>query len=225
METILIDQDLQEREFLAYALRQAGLNVKQKMSLSPVVDEWSSHPAALVIIVITNFEETILEIKALRSVSEVPIIVLGYIRSEKESVDLLTAGADLVLNSPVGPRLLASYCHALLRRARTIPLLAIPTLDLDVIALNPSTRTVRVKGKDPIRLTQLEFQLLYVLMTNRGIAIPSDVLVERVWGYGEKGNRELVRGLISRLRSKIESDKSSPSFIHTIPGVGYLFDA
>ncbi|NIS79458.1 MAG: hypothetical protein GTO14_04435 [Anaerolineales bacterium] len=224
METLIIDQDPQEREFLAYVLRQAGLNVSQKMDLTPVIDAWSEHPAALIVIVATNIEEMMSGIKAIRGVSEVPIIVLGDISTEKEVVEFLAVGADLVLSLPVGPGLLSSYCHALLRRARTIPLLAIPTLDLGVIALNPSTRVVRVEGKSPQRLTQLEFQLLYVLMTNRGIAIPSDVLVERVWGYGEKGNRELVRGLISRLRAKIEADSTNPSFIHTIPGVGYLFD-
>jgi DNA-binding response OmpR family regulator len=74
------------------------------------------------------------------------------------------------------------------------------------------------------RLTPLEFRLMHLLMTSRGTAISTDMIVERVWGYSERGNRELVRGLVGRLRAKIEDDPSNPKFIHTIPGVGYLFD-
>jgi DNA-binding response OmpR family regulator len=83
---------------------------------------------------------------------------------------------------------------------------------------------VRIEGRDPQRLTQLEFRLLYALMTHRGEVIPSELIVDRVWGYSESGSRELVRGLVSRLRAKIEPDRSTQRFVHTVPGVGYFFD-
>jgi DNA-binding response OmpR family regulator len=69
----------------------------------------------------------------------------------------------------------------------------------------------------------LEFRLLYVLMVNRGQVIPVDVIVERVWGYTGQGSRELVRGLVSRLRRKIEPNPHEPRFIQNVPGVGYRF--
>ena len=224
METIVISQDTQERDLVAFVLRQAGLKVSQKTNMQSVIKSWAEEPAALVVIIVTEMATTLTELKTLRGISEVPIIVLGEPMRDSQAVSVLKAGADLALPLTIRPRLLTAYSHALLRRARTTPLLATPTLDLDSIALNPSTRTVRVQGKSPQRLTQLEFQLLYVLMTNRGMAIPTDVLVERVWGYSEKGNRELVRGLVSRVRGKIESDPAEPTFIHTIAGVGYLFE-
>jgi DNA-binding response OmpR family regulator len=224
METIVISQDAQERDMIAFILRQAGMKVIQKTETNSVIANWTEAPAALLVIVSTNSERTINDLKSFRGLSEVPIIVIAESLSNTRTVDMLKAGADLVLPIPVHPSLLAAYAHALLRRTRAAPLLATPMLDLETIALNPSTRSVRVHGKEAQRLTQLEFQLLYVLMTNRGLAIPTDVLVERVWGYSDKGNRELVRGLVSRLRAKIEHDPSSPEFIHTIPGMGYLFD-
>jgi len=224
METIVISQDAQERDMIAFILRQVGTKIVQKTEAKEVIGNWMEAPAALLVIVSTGIEGTIRDLKSIRGVSEVPIIVIAETLSNTQTVDLLTAGADLALPMPIHPRLLTAYTHALLRRARVAPLLATPMLDLETIALNPSTRSVRVHGKEAQRLTQLEFQLLYVLMTNRGLAIPTDVLVERVWGYSEKGNRELVRGLVSRVRAKIERDPSSPEFIHTIPGMGYLFD-
>jgi DNA-binding response OmpR family regulator len=60
-------------------------------------------------------------------------------------------------------------------------------------------------------------------MLNREQVIPTDVIVDRVWGYDGGGDRELVRGLISRLRRKLEPDPDQPQFIQTITGVGYLF--
>jgi DNA-binding response OmpR family regulator len=60
-------------------------------------------------------------------------------------------------------------------------------------------------------------------MTNRGQVLPTETIVERVWGYSGEGDRDLVRGLISRLRRKIEADVENPRFIQTVPGVGYLF--
>jgi two-component system KDP operon response regulator KdpE len=73
-------------------------------------------------------------------------------------------------------------------------------------------------------LTQLEFRLLYALMTHPGRIIPSENLVEYVWGYGGGGDASLVRGLVSRLRSKIEPDPSNPKYIVTEAGIGYFFE-
>jgi DNA-binding response OmpR family regulator len=111
-----------------------------------------------------------------------------------------------------------------LRRSGGVPAFCLPSLDLGSIALDPSTRSVTLGDRPTVRLTQLEFRLLYTLMTHRGQVIPWEVIVERVWGYSGGGSRELVRGLVSRLRSKIEPDPSTPGFVHTIPGVGYIFD-
>jgi DNA-binding response OmpR family regulator len=104
-----------------------------------------------------------------------------------------------------------------------VPTFVLPPLNITEIQLDPDTRIVTVRGEEPRRLTQLEFRLLYVLMVNRGQVIPVDTIVERVWGYSGQSSRELVRGLVSRLRRKIEPDLHNPRFIQNIPGVGYLF--
>jgi DNA-binding response OmpR family regulator len=104
-----------------------------------------------------------------------------------------------------------------------VPAFVLTSFELDEITLDPTTRTVTVAGQEPRRLTHLEFRLLYVLMTNRDQVVPTEVIVERVWGYDGSGDRELVRGLISRLRRKIEPDPEQPRFVQNITGVGYLF--
>jgi DNA-binding response OmpR family regulator len=70
----------------------------------------------------------------------------------------------------------------------------------------------------------LEFRLLYNLMIHRGQILTPELIVERVWGYSGQGDRELVVGLVHRLRAKVEPEPRNPRYILTEPGIGYSFD-
>ena len=225
MQAIVIADDPDERDFAGYALRRAGLAVAQGNDLRAVADNWLENPVDLLVVIGAPTDRLQADLALLRAVTEAPVIVVAERPAETEVVTLLAAGADLVLPAPIGPRVLAGYSQNLLRRGGGIPPFALPVLDQGEVVLNPSARTVRVGARDPQRLTQLEFRLLYILMTNRDQVIPSEVIVERVWGYTGTGSRELVRNLVSRLRSKVEADPGNPRYIHTIPGLGYQFGA
>jgi len=71
----------------------------------------------------------------------------------------------------------------------------------------------------------LDLGLLYVLMLHHGQTVPADVAVERVWGYDADAGTELVRGLVRRLRSKIEPDPRRPRYVITEPALGYRLEA
>jgi DNA-binding response OmpR family regulator len=224
MQAIAASIDPEERDFIAHVLSRAGFTVQLKADLDDVSAQWLENPADLVVLAGRAPQDLEAPIKALRATAQVPLIVLTEQSSESDVCALLQSGADLVLRTPVGSRMLASYCHALLRRSGGVPAFSLPTLDLGPIALDPSTRNVTLKDRAAVRLTQLEFRMLYTLMTHRGQVIPWEIIIERVWGYSGGGSRELVRGLVSRLRAKIEPDPSAPRFVHTISGVGYTFD-
>lgn len=227
MQVIITTSDADDYDFIASVLRRAGFDPLPRTNLKVVVDQWLDRPADLVVVATRDPDEHLKlseDIQALRTTTEVPVLVLVESTSELDITKLLSVGADLVLGLPIGPKILSGYAHVLLRRSGGVPPLALPILDLEEITLNPSTRSVRVTNHPSKRLTQLEFRLLYVLMTHRGQGIPYEVIVDRVWGYSESGSRELVRGLVSRLRSKIEANPSTPHYIHTIPGIGYMFN-
>jgi len=224
MQAHVISHDPDDRDHLAYLLRRAGYTVGSHAALEGLLSSWHERPGD--ILVLSRFELEHLEedIHTVRGMTEAPLIILVDQASDGQISQLLELGADLVLPRPFGPKSLAAYTRRLLRRMGSIPAFTLPSIDLEDIRLNPSTRTVTCAQEEPIRLTQLEFRLLYTLMSNRGQVIPVENLIERVWGYEGTGSRELVRGLISRLRSKIEPDPREPRFIHTIPGVGYIFE-
>lgn len=223
MQAIIISEDEDDRDVLIYILRKAGLAVASSSSLERVLKSWTDHPADLMVFSSEGKSELLKAIEDIRLIAHIPVIFVVEEISEKQYCDLLEKGADIVLKRPVSPRVISAHVKAIIRRSSTIPSFVFPTLDLKEISLDPSTRMVKVTGKEPCRLTQLEFHLLYTLMINRGQVIPLDVIVERVWGYSGKGNQDLVRGLISRLRRKIETDPGGQQFLETISGVGYRF--
>jgi len=223
MQAILVTADADERDILTFVLRHAGLAVSASIDLEQVTATWLERPADLIVVAGETGKALAKDIAALRGATEVPLILLLDDVGESTHVALIRTGVDLVLMRPVSPLLLAAYAQSVLRRAGAAAAFAVPTLDLHEIALDPTTRSVRLADAVPRRLTQLEFRLLYLLMTHRGQVLPTDLIVERVWGYSGEGDRDLVRGLISRLRKKIEADPDSPVYIQTVPGIGYLF--
>jgi DNA-binding response OmpR family regulator len=223
MQAILVTRDQDEREILSFILRHAGLAVATTQELRRVTANWLERPADIIVVStgdVCGLEE---DVAAMRAITQVPLLILTEAPGEKLLCALLQAGADLILSRPVSPRILTQYTRTLMRRARAAPAFTLLQFDLGEITLNPATRTVAVAGQDPRRLTQLEFRLLHVLMANRDHVVPTEIIVERVWGYTGEGNKDLVRGLVSRLRRKIESNPDAPRFIHTIPGTGYRF--
>jgi DNA-binding response OmpR family regulator len=223
MQAIIIADDIEEKEITTFLLRRIGLSVASSSDHRRMLKNWTEHPADLIVVALSENKEPWEVVKDIRDVTQIPLLFILETQSEREVCDLLKAGADIVLTRPTSSQLLGAHIQALMRRANSVPNFVLPTLDLDEISLDPSTRTVTIPGKDPCRLTQLEFRLLYTLMTNRGQVIPLEVLVERTWGYTGEGNQELVRGLVSRLRRKIEPISEENRFIETIPGVGYRF--
>jgi len=223
MQVLLVDYNPEEREILTYVLKHAGLAVGSSVSLQRVADKWLERPSDLVVVAWQDGAKLLPDLITFRAVTQVPIMLIIDPPQEETLCELLRAGTDLVLSRPVAPRVLIEYVRAVLRRTRTVPTFVLPRLNVTEVSLDPDTRMVSVLGGEARRLTQLEFRLLYVLMVNRGQVIPVDVIVERVWGYTGQGSRDLVRGLISRLRRKIEPNLGDPRFIENVPGVGYRF--
>ncbi len=217
---LLIAEDSDESAILSVVLQRVGLAVNTARDLSLAMKTWPERPADLILLALYSLAPED-QVRSVRAETEVPLILVVSGVAEELHYTLLKAGADWVVLRPFSARLLIAQIEALLRRAGSVPLFSLPTLSLAGMTLDPATRTVDVDGRPGRRLTHLEFRLLYTLMTHRGQVLPTEAIVERVWGYSGEGSRELVRGLISRLRAKVEPDPRQPRYILTVPGVGY----
>lgn len=224
MQAIIIASNQEDREFLSFVLRHTGLAVARSADVELVKFSLRERPVDLILLAPGKSTALVENVQEIRAVLQAPLLVLIDSLTEEQHCTLLDAGVDLVLERPLSPRILARYVRIFLRRTGSVPATLLTPIDVDGLTLDPAMRTVTINGQDTQPLTPLEFRLLYVLMANPGQVIPIDTIVERVWGYGGEGNRELVRGLVRRLRRKIEPDVNEPHFIHNLPGIGYQFE-
>lgn len=222
MNAHLITDNTQEEVILTATLRQAGLHVSSSASLDQALALWMER-AADVIVVTVRVAEPLAVVRAIRGVAIAPLILIVDRISEDLHVELVEAGADWVIERPYSVRLLIAYAGAMLRRGGTVQRASLPTLQYEQVKLNPRNRTVVVGDSLPQRLSQLEFRLLHTLMVHQGQVLPTETIVEHVWGYSGDGDRRLVRGLINRLRTKIEPNPNNPQYIRTVARVGYCF--
>jgi two-component system, OmpR family, KDP operon response regulator KdpE len=150
-----------------------------------------------------------------------PIIVLSAVGDEAEKVRALEAGADDYVTKPFGTNELIARLRAALRRAgRRAP--DEPVLRAQGLELDLAAHRVTVDG-DVVHLTPTEYDLLGVLMQNRGRLMTHGALLREVWGPGYEDDTQVLRVHVANLRRKIEPAPSSPRHVLTDPGVGYRF--
>lgn len=220
MYALLLAHHADESAILRLVLQRAGLSSRVTTDLSQAIQEWDNQPIDLILL---SFREQIPldQVRLIRSKTEVPLIIIAPDINEDQHIDLLEAGVDKIVFRPYSARLLIAQLRGLIRRVRGASIYNLPNLQVGDMTLDPTVRTLQDNTGVEKHLTRLEFRLLYTLMIHNGQVLTTETLVERVWGYSGRGDRDLVRGLIKRLRAKVEPDPSTPRFIVTIPGVGY----
>ena len=161
--------------------------------------------------------------RGLREWTDMPILVLSAVGDEDHKVRALEAGADDYVTKPFSPRELVARLQAVLRRAA--PKSGEPVIEADGLRIDLAARQVRRDDRE-IHLTPIEFDLLRVLVRNRGRLLTHRALLQEVWGPAYVEDVPTLRTSIARLRRKIEPDgEPGPRYIRTDSGVGYRFDA
>jgi two-component system KDP operon response regulator KdpE len=160
--------------------------------------------------------------RALRSGSDVPIIILTVRNAEKEKVEALDAGADDYVCKPFGMQELLARIRAALRRTPTSAESGPQKFTSQDLEIDFSGRRVRVQEKS-VRLTPKEFELLRHLFVRGGKPVPHRELLQAVWGPDYGDETDYLRVFINHLRKKIEPDPARPKYILTEPWIGYRF--
>lgn len=154
---------------------------------------------------------------------DTPILMLTARREESDKVLGLETGADDYLTKPFGVREFVARVRALQRRHRRLEEDSSPQpVTAGPLVVDPQRRQARLDGRE-IDLTANEFDLLYLLASNRGIVFSRDALMQKVWGSDTHITQRSVDTLVKRVRRKIEDDRAEPRFILTVWGTGYKF--
>lgn len=219
---LVVEDDMQIRNFISYALRQEGFACFAE----------SSAQSALSVLVTQKIDIMLLDlglpdfdgmevIKKVRAWSEIPIIVVSARDQDREKAGALDAGADDYLTKPFSATELMARIRVALRHlqmsARTQ---GRPELSVGDLVINLEQRQVFLKG-EALHVTPLEYSLLSLLFKNAGKVLTTQYIIREIYGVGYGTDTQALRALMAGLRRKIEPIPAKPRYILTEIGVGY----
>ncbi len=163
--------------------------------------------------------------RAIRTTSEIPIIIVSAKGEEVDMVLMLEIGADDYVTKPYRLRELVARIRAVLRRRQGSASNVYDEVALEhgPLRLDVDARRCFVHGEE-VKLRKKEFALLQLLMENPGRVLTREVLIDRVWGNDYVGDTKTLDVHIKRLRSLIEKDPKAPELVTTVRGVGYRLE-
>lgn len=226
MKTILIvDDEPSMVKGLRFNLeQQEGFKVEEAYDGEEALQKFSEMKFDLILLDLMLPKIDGMEVcQRIRSVSDVPIIMLTAKGSDIDKIMGLEYGADDYLTKPFNMLELKARIKSVLRRSEGIRRGASSDIiRISNMTINMTNRSVDIDGKE-IGLTAKEFDLLYLFITNRGKVFDRENLLEIIWKYDYLGDLRTVDVHIRRLREKIEKNPAKPEFILTKWGVGYYF--
>jgi DNA-binding response OmpR family regulator len=206
-----------------YVLRQQGLIVILETSIEKAIDRWSTEMPDLVVIDLDVEHEKRMELyQKFREVSVAPILLLLPTYHEREILEAYAAGVEDVAVKPISPPVFLAKILAWVRRSWTVPIDNLSLVKAGKHRLDPGRRCLIDPDGIEIRLTNLEFRLLHLLMSRPGFVFSLEEIIESIWGGYGNGDQVLLKNVVYRLRKKIEEDPGHPLFLQTGQG-GYSF--
>ena len=225
MKVLVVDADARVAEGVATALRlqwHDATVVSATTGESGLRSFFEGDPDVVLLEVDLPDRSGIDVLRQIRRVSDVPILMYSARTDDTDQVRALELGADEYATKPCSYMVLSARIRAVLRRAERLPpARALPDLVVGSVVINFRDRRVTVQGR-PLKLTPVEYKLLYHLVRNAGRFMPHEALLDRIWGTEYGHTPDHLKVFISRLRSKIEQ-AGGPHCIETERGVGYRF--
>ena len=163
------------------------------------------------------------QIKRNKETSSISIIMLTARSEELDKIIGLELGADDYITKPFSVRELLARVKAVLRRVNSLEESERKVYEFGRLKVDFVRHEVSIEDKK-IDMTLKEFELLEILIKNKGNILKREVLVDKVWGYEYIGETRTVDVHIRYIRKKIEEDDKNPKYIETIRGVGYRFN-
>lgn len=215
----VVEDDSSIRELIVYTLTSMNLDAIGFENPSEFWAQMKKQLPTLIMLDVMLPEEDGIEIlKKIRKNSEtesLPVMMVTAKTSEYDRINGLDNGADDYIAKPFSMMEMVARVKALLRRTSTKE--KQKEYFLDNLYVCPAKHMVKVDGKD-VLLALKEFELLCLLLQNRGIVLTRDQLLNKIWGYAFDGESRTVDVHIRTLRQKLGN---ASNVIKTIRGVGY----
>jgi DNA-binding response OmpR family regulator len=216
---LIVEDELRIRFLLRDYLMKENFNVFEASDGEEGLIAFSNQKIDLVILdIMMPKMDGITMLEKLREVSTVPVILLTAKGEEEDKLQGYDCGADDYITKPFSPKVLIAKVKALLKRTRDN--LDSSYQEFNGLTINKLSHEVKVDGTE-IMLSPKEYELLIYLITNEGIALSRDNILDNVWGLDYYGDIRTVDTNIKRLREKLLSKSTC---IVTVRGSGYKFE-
>ncbi|NEO84307.1 MAG: response regulator [Spirulina sp. SIO3F2] len=225
---LVVDDEPAVRRILTTRLSMAGYIITTAADGEEAIEKFELESPDLVILDVMLPKGDGYQIcEQLRATSEVPIIMLTALSNVADRIAGLQMGADDYLVKPFSPKELEARINTILRRFKKGEFRdsgSNGTVQVGNLSVDSNRRRVYIDDQ-LIRLTEIEFNVLQLLINQAGEPISRADILEAIWGYAPRqpGDLRLVDVHISRLRGKIEADPKQPEYIITERGMGYSF--
>ena len=225
-KVLVLEDESSIRSFIVINLRRAGYDVIEAESGEEALEKLQQNPDIRVALLdimlpgIAGFEVC----RRIRATNlRIGIIMLTARSQEMDKVTGLMTGADDYVTKPFSPAELTARVDALMRRSGMAEEMS-GQLTQPPFVLNTRNRTLEKDGRR-IKLTQMEYAIMKMFMENPGKALSREEILDLVWGRDYFGELKIVDVNIRRLRLKIEDNATNPTYITTVWGYGYKWDA
>ena len=215
---VVCDQDA-TAPIWGYIIREKGLVAVLETSVQKAMERSMEEIPDLIVIDVNASHPQRMELcRKFRTLSTTPILLFLPTNNEAEILESYQSGVDECVVKPISPAIFLAKIMAWTRRSWTVPMSPVRAGKLK---LDPARRSaIEPKGNE-IRLTNLEFRLIHLLMSRPGYVFKNEEIMQAVWGTA--GDLAVLKNVVYRLRKKLEPESSKSSFlIQTWPG-GYSF--
>ncbi|MEM1366550.1 MAG: response regulator [Cyanobacteria bacterium P01_H01_bin.15] len=225
---LVVDDEIAVRRILRTRLEMAGYEVETAGDgIEAIAQFKATSPDLIVLDVMMPNGDGYHVCQEIRKVSDVSIIMLTALSDVADRITGLQFGADDYLVKPFSPKELEARINTILRRVKRTSFngeTLAGIIQAGVLQVDSNRRRAQL-GDRNLSLTDLEFNLLQLLVSRAGSAVSRSEILTAIWGYVPQRHQDLriVDVYVSRLRSKIETDPKHPEFIITERGTGYLF--
>jgi DNA-binding response OmpR family regulator len=219
---LVVEDDGQLRRLIRRSLELSEFRVIEAQDGATALELASTQDLAMILLDINlPALDGLTVCQRVREFSSVYIILITALGREEQIVRGLDAGADDYLPKPFGIDQLLARMRAVLRRNRLPePTNETSAYDYEGLHVDLAWHKVAVEGRD-VALTPTEYRLLACLVTNAGLVLTQQQLLEKVWGDQYADERHILHVNVGRLRRKLEADPDHPRYVLTKPGIGY----
>lgn len=222
MRVLIVDDDVELAGLLQLALRRAGYDTEAVYDGRQALLRLASSPVDLVVLDVNLPSLDGYQVLAqLRRSSDVPVLMLTVRGAEEDEVRGLDLGADDYLRKPFSPRTLLARLRALLRRGSDGD--SGSPVELGPLCIDAERSEACIYGGEPFKLSALEFRLLRLLGQHAPRAVDTERILAHVWANRDAVDREALKQLVHRLRSKLDHSGGEGRWIEYVAPTGYAF--